>query len=45
MLSLILFIIAAVLFAVAAFAPSRTPVHLGWAGAAVLAIGLAAGGA
>jgi len=45
MLTLVLFIIAAVLFALASFSPSKTPIHLGWAGAAVLAIGLAAGGA
>jgi hypothetical protein len=37
----VLFIVAAVLFAVASFGPGRTPLHLGWAGAFFLALALA----
>lgn len=44
-MSLIMFIIATVLFAIAAFvpAPSRSPLHLGWLAGAFLALGLALG--
>ena len=43
MVSTVLFIIAAVLFAIAAFG-TKTPVHLGWAGAFFLALAFALGG-
>lgn len=44
MVSTVLLIIAAVLFAIASFAPTRAPVHLGWAGAFFLALAFAVGG-
>lgn len=37
--AIVLFIIAAVLFAVASFGRTNTPIHLGWAGAFFLALG------
>jgi hypothetical protein len=43
MVTTILFIIAAVLFAIASFG-ARTPIHLGWAGAFFLALAFAIGG-
>jgi hypothetical protein len=42
-MALIFFIIAAVLFVLAAFAVSVPRVHLGWLGAAFLAVALAVG--
>lgn len=41
--AVVLFIIAAVLFAVAAFGV-KTPIHLGWAGAFFAALAFAIGG-
>ena len=41
--ALVLFVIAAVLFAVASFGV-KTPIHLGWAGAFFLALAFAIGG-
>lgn len=43
MVVIILFIIAAVLFALASFGVARAPLHLGWLGAALVAIALAIG--
>jgi hypothetical protein len=45
MLTTVLLIVAAVLFAIAAISPKSTPVHLGWAGALFLALAFALQGA
>jgi hypothetical protein len=42
--SLILLIVAAVLFFIAALGVNKTPVHLGWLGAFFTALALALGG-